>query len=732
MAKTIDNIRARIANIIQPNATNSMGQDLARSFFKYGNRKPLTPDWSQVIMSDEDLYTGYGYGAIKRIANGTAQLAVSNLNTNAATTIQDRAKAARTEVIHPYLELINSSKSFSNYWFWFVNSIFLDLEGVSYILVIRNVEGGRVGKVQEFKLLNPYNVVRVRSQSDPNTIGGYVETVDGFTREIPKEMIIDIRELNPFNWNEPFAMTDAAKDSSFTLKQASDYTRHSLKNNMSAPGIISTDVILGDDEFKDFRARIVGQEKGEPIFANGKGTVDWKDMQVDLTKSALDKITDVSRESFFAAAGVSKTMMGIEQSGVTRDSSKAQKDLFTEITVIPRLQLIIDALNQDYKNYYDNTTDQYNIYVDNPLGIDKDGEIKDVDIRTSSYELFNSLVNKGYSADVAAKYAEGAITLEELGEPTNAPVMPLSGILGGSGDNEEDNNEAEPTEDTPTSESHNIEHDHQLEAIHNQFDEESQGIINQQQAVLQNAVVNIEEQLTLAVLNKVTKNNYKTESDIIDPQAKKEALNDLELVIAAFYGIIIPLYASTVLSRRTKEFGMTASFKLDPATKRYIKTTANKASQSHVKTVLDDLLQSVQQASLEGATQQEMIAAIRQEYNTISANRAKTIARTETNRAFTRSQFEADSQFIKANDLEGRAYKKWITRSDNPCPLCQAKAAEPPIPFKTAFAELGDELTAVYEQDGKTKVLKQTVGFEDVEAGNLHPNCSCAYQLIIE
>ena len=87
---------------------------------------------------------------------------------------------------------------------------------------------------------------------------------------------------------------------------------------------------------------------------------------------------------------------------------------------------------------------------------------------------------------------------------------------------------------------------------------------------------------------------------------------------------------------------------------------------------------------------------------------------------------------LKQNDLTKQAYKKWITRSDNPCPLCKEMAAQPPIPFKQAFAEVGDIISATYEQDGKTKVLKQTVGFEDALAGNLHVNCACIYQLIIE
>ena len=137
--------------------------------------------------------------------------------------------------------------------------------------------------------------------------------------------------------------------------------------------------------------------------------------------------------------------------------------------------------------------------------------------------------------------------------------------------------------------------------------------------------------------------------------------------------------------------------------------------------------------ALTGKGQQEIVSSIRKKYsNVISKTRATAVARTETNRAFTMAQFEADKQFIKQNKLEGRAYKKWITRSDNPCALCSQKASEPPIPFNEPFASLGDEVTAIFEEDGKTRVLKQRIDFETVWAGNLHVNCGCVYQLIVE
>ena len=712
-------LNERIQNAFKALTKNDYNSTpIGRQFFKYGNRKML-PDWSQVLINDEDMYKGYSYAAIRKRSKRTAQMGTENV----------KSRDKENEIVeHPYLTAIDKSLDFSNYFFWYSINTFLDIKGVYYLMAVRAVNDNRVGDVQEFKLLNPYNIKRVVNK-DTGVVEGYIETQDEYqlVREIPKEMIIEMRELNPFSDDKPFSMIDAAKESQFTMKQSSDYTRHAIKNNMASPGIIGTDVLLPDEEFENFKARVINQEKGVPLFGNGSGAITYESMQQDLDKAALDKINEINRDQLFAVAGVSKTTMGIEQSGTTRETAKVQSDAFVISEITPRLQDIIDALNQDYKRYY---TDQYNktgitIYIDSPLGTDKDDELKDIDIRDKQYALYSSLVEKGYDREQSAMYANGEIMLSELTEPIVDEQEPET-----PNDTQDEKNQQEQAENS----SHSHDNDG-LEIITNKFDEDQQGILNNQQAALQSAVINIEEELVGTVINKLTKvnNAFETSDDIITDTERNRIEKELVLAIATFYGVIMPLYATTVMNRRANEFGEFATFKMNNDVKTYIKTTANKAAESHINTIVKDLLVTTQQAALEGASQEQLVAMIKQKYSgTISTTRATAIARTETNRAFTMSQYQADVQFLKQNDLTGSAYKKWITRSDNPCPLCQEMAAQPPIPFKQPFAEVGDVISATYEQDGKTKVLKQTVGFEDALAGNLHVNCACIYQLIIE
>jgi hypothetical protein len=54
----------------------------------------------------------------------------------------------------------------------------------------------------------------------------YREWLDGgYFRDWPPQQIIEIRRLNPFKPDEPYSMSDAGKDSQFTLKQAARVIR---------------------------------------------------------------------------------------------------------------------------------------------------------------------------------------------------------------------------------------------------------------------------------------------------------------------------------------------------------------------------------------------------------------------------------------------------------------------------------------------------------------------------
>lgn len=709
-----DNIRKTLSRIIY-SGRNAMS--LPRQFLRYGTGKTMYPDWSQVMMSDPDHYTGYSYGAITKRARAVARVASQFLKT-------DLPDDKNNDFVHPYIPLIRESLLFSENTFWQTISTYLDLEGVFYLMVLRNPNAAanpagtnEVGSPLQFKLLNPYNIQRVM-KTDTLEVGGYREYRKGFQRDIPKEMVVEIRELNPFSEDQPYAMTDAARESSYTLKSAGDYTRHVLRNNVDAPGIISTDVILPEEDFKNFVSRMKDHTKGEPVFGNGAGAVKWQPMTSDLSKSSLKDVNETNRETLFAVTGMSKTIMGIEQSGTTRETANVQTELFIMNEIVPRINLVLDALNLDYKTRYPAEYKKNNATMGilNPIESDQDVEGKKADNKTKNYDLYKQLVDDGYDEKLAAQFVNGEITLEKLGKPTNPPKPPPAPVVPPA---------APPVPPKPPAK--------KKQDIEDKADNElPSSIIHDQESMLQNSIVNIEGHLTASAINrvpKVIKNAIESEEDLITRSEKKDAISEMTLVLVAFYGIVTQLQGKETIKDRLEKYGGDAKYLLDKISKLGIRRTAEKVASSHIDTLSQELYKIANDAALEGKSQLEVIAILKNRYShDITENRARTVARTETNRAFTMAQYDADRQFIDQNGLEERAFKQYHTRSDNPCAFCVSLEKQGLIPFDEPFVKKGETVTA--NVDGKETTFD--VNFESVYAGNLHPNCSCDYELVIK
>ena len=708
-------IRQRLANFIVP-AMNKIS--LPSAFLKYGNRNRMFPNFDTVMLDKYDLYSGYSYAAIHRRASAVSRTAKDFLVTksNVKPSVMNGEEVSFE---HPYFQVLRESPSFTDFEFWYNISTYLDIKGVFYLMAVRRVVSPLVSDIKYFKLLNPFYVQRIVKQpKDGDTdlqIGGYIESINGLQREIPKEMIIEIKELNPFNQLDDFSLMEAAKEPQFSLKTAADYTRKAMRNNINAPGILTTDVVLPEQQFDNFIERVRNHEKGEPIYGNGAGAVKYEGMNMELSKAALKDINEINRDLLLSVSGESKTTMNIEQSGVTRDTAKVQKDMKMEDHIIPRIQRIIDAINQDYRNYYPDKYAQTEaqIVISNPLGSDHDAELKATEVRTKQLELYTVLVNKGYAEAVASDYVEGKIDLEGLGKPTNPPVtIP-------------ENKEENPDE--------NPEADNRVENQNNPNDAEllsSSHLIHQQEASLQNGIIQIQKDLLTCALNRLPRKmknaakNATVDDGLISEAEKKRNYAELVAVLSAYFWVIYQIQGSQVMKRRMARFGLSGVFIFGMDSKKTIEKIVKKVAEGHINTVSVDILDSARRAALEGKSLQEVQSYLKNVFNDkITKERAKTIARTETNRAFTMVQYEADSQFIMQNGLEKRAYKKWVTRSDHPCEFCKALEAEGEIPFFNDFRSLGSSI--------KTKGGILDVDFTDLQSGNAHTNCQCVYELII-
>jgi hypothetical protein len=803
---------------------NNGGPD-PNAFLKYGHRR-MPSTWSTPEITDEDFYTGYGFAVVNKRANRSVVLGKNFLFTNAKEDIIKKANEEGTRIVHPYLELIHESVDFAERDFWYDISTYLDLEGIYYLMAVRTVTAsGLVGNIQKFSLLNPYNIRPVINSK--GELGGYVERSGDSQRQIPKEMMIVIRLLNPFDNTKAYSLADAARDSQFTMKQANDFAREAIDGNLNAPGIISSAIELPDDQFDNFVERVKHHGRGEPLFGNGSGTVTWVDMQADLDKAALDKINSISRDALLAVSGLSKTGVGVEESGTGREVSRTQKDDFTENAVMPQIENIIDALNLDYRRFYsvDYKKFKYSIALDNPLETDRDAEQKDVEIRDSQFALLQSLTAAGYTYDIAAKYAKGLLEITDLGEAPEQeekePVIDESDII----DPEVDpstNPSVDPKNYSDKQfnsyEGYPIPVVQYLEELGDQINPMTEvlSIINSTKVDLTTVRIsyidalgdyimgivdkntyiklgefhkNADRVAILAKLNKRYKNQpvavkkkidltactcnhdlYETiKNSVFDkqeqidsstsalqasavavenkiyqwyvdqlsagvpsphPTSTEEFINSMTLPFAVWFTVMFPIFASHRVQETAKNLDIKDQLPIVAMTeevKTLISNFARKEATSHVNTMITDVENALAIIRAKTSNPQEIKALFEQAFVDIQNRRAIAIANNAAARIFNISQYEADLQFLTRAGLVDKAYKVLFSLTGTPCSICQTIIAETnasPIPFTANFASMGDSI----EADGNS----MTFNFENIIAGNVHPNCCCAYRLIID
>lgn len=645
---------------------NALGGQIVRSshggandFLRYGNKtETLYPNWSQVKMSDRDMYKGYAYAAITRRANGVADIAMSRVRTKANKETLEAFKKLGEEPIHPYLKLIRDSREFTEKEFWSMISIYLDLAGRYYIGCVR--KAGRsnsrlpsvMSDVKKFVLLNPYEVNRV---IDPNTgeVSGYIERKkDGRERVWDNYQIIEIKEFNPFDWSDFYSVTDAAKENIYTLRQSGDYTAKSLDGNLKTPGIIATDIQLSPEEFADFRSRIMNSREGEPIFANGGGHVDWEPMTVDLDKAALGSVNEMNRSELFSTMGMSKTTMGIEESGTTRETARVQSENAATKTYKPRVDLIIGSLAMDYKKRYQREFQMtgYDLTVDSVVEEDYDSSIKAVELRSAQAELAESLIGEGYSADVAAQFVEGKIELKDLVASERKKVEQDDGDSSddsGTGDDNDNvdsddsqngrvggdrsdaNNEVEEVSineakidsrasqsvvEAKNSEGDDVDDDKLDLDNYRVWDLSDDDVetLNKAYSGFLEDVRKVESETVNAAVGNVTKNDFNVDGVVSDDE-KTSLIDKFVKAYKKYWWIIFPLFAKTQTNLRREEFGYGGEFKTTREMEKRLDKEAETVGQSHIGTVLNDVVNAANKR-LKELTDFAAVDLIREDY----------------------------------------------------------------------------------------------------------------------
>lgn len=820
---------AKILNTLQravgvPKVTNKqplpINNSIANDFLRRGAVKAITHLKQDKAFDPEATIKGYLYAALNYRKENFAMYAEDNI------TFESNVNY---KISHPYLDLIENSKTEDVYEFWRDLANDYDMKGEAYIFLLRRVVykdekiPGRKREVEHIGM--PTAIEQLDAQSmeilrnGNQEIIGYRQRVDeNHIREFLPEQIIRIYNKHPLDTKKPLSIFDACKDYQYTINKGSEYAQSTLLNGTNMPGIISVENELSDEEYDNLISRINGHEAGKYMVTDGVSKLNIQNVDQNLdNKIALTDLTEVNRQTIFAVTGTSKTVLGIEESGTTRDTAKVQEQKFMKRTIRPLVKRFISALNFDFRVSYPEKYKQTGLRLVLKNAIEPSEELDKYNTQKTLFDDTLDIVYSGYDAESAQAFMNGEIDFTELNldSKDGEEIQDEAGDISEDDQNQDGGDEKDP--DEPNDGSNSGIEEEALEKI----DIENQATHFHDDTITDNYVDKalrkhfIEGELTeygklvktqsIQAKNALLKEVRKIQLDAIKTSNTRVAKNSLELedvrtkddeqstfkrlfnAFKKYWLFMIPLIGRERLSEDREDLGLDAAVNLlgTKSVQKFVKDMAEREAKSHTETIYNSILEAANKGFLkavedlfadeylknykqgedkwfktkptkkevksklnndnfksdnqklykyaqdriqDGYNFQQIQRMIRQEYVNLSRKRANMIVGNEMAKAINSSQFMADYELLKATNMLDKAYKRLVSSTGDPCPICQEIINKGEIPFTDNFVDLGDQVQATV--DGKTHVM--VFNYEPIQNGVVHCNCHCSYMLVLK
>ena len=826
--KKITSVFKRTPN--KNNIENVNKNSIATDFLRRGNFKTRQDVALDQKYNPEMTVNGWMFAALNARSDAFGEFCEENI-------ITESKKGEN--LYHPYLQLIEESKEIPEYEFWKRAISDYDNYGQMFFFILRRVVYDKNGEIEHIGLptrIDILNASKMTILTRNGKIVGYKEQIDStHKREYSADQIIRVINPHPRNPEIPYSIYDAAKDYQYTINKGTEFDQNALINNMNTPGILSTTEVLNDEEYDNLISRINSHEPGKAIVTDGTGNLTYTSISQSLDQAALPTLTELSRQTIFAVTGTSKTVLGIEESGVTRDTSRVQDKKFIKRAIAPVAKRVVSAFNFDYRVKYPELYKQNQVkMVIKPL-YDAQETQEQFDTQKKLFDDITEIIYSGYTKESAEDFMYGDISFTDL-ELDAEDAQDIE-------DEQEDidNPENQPTEEEPAEEipEENDGSEKTLQKIHIENQEsEMHNHTSSDNYYMKALKLHINEQGELdeygkSIENKINqaKNNLLKEIRTIQLQAIRESssklsvnafdyedirteeqedtiYNKIKNALRKYWFLILPLVGkeriiedknSIKISKEdnpnlTEEEIQEKNEEIKKAevnllgtkkVKDYIEQVSEKAAKSHTNTIYKTILDAVNKAENkilrnlfakeyvekfkqgedkwfkskptekqvksklnnenfikdnqklydsvrkkieEGFSREEIQRAIRKEYVDLSRTRANILVGNEMARSITSSQYVADYELLRKTNMLDKAYKRLVSSTGDPCPVCKALIDKGDIPFSDPFLELGD--TIQVENDGKTTTF--TCNYETIESGVVHCNCHCDYQLIIK
>lgn len=726
-------------------ATNSYEDSVAGKLAdRYGRSASVTANGRSVGQAYneetiQEIYQGYIFGAIKKTRNQVAEILANNVEVFNPKD-GNPSEAPALDKRHPYMDAIENA-DMDNSLFYAGLATYLIVLGEAFVDAgLRTMAAGNIVPTQAFNLLQSNRVVRTYDKDGNLATYKLSERLpngtDKVTHFVPHN-VIAIIDLNPWDLRKGYGMIRPIVDKVALENMSTKLQTATIANGIKAPGIMSTKEKVAKDDYDDLvnsvQTRYTSNDMeraGTPIVTNG-GFIDYKSLIEDLDKLAMIKIRNMNRDAFFAALSVSKTILGIEESGTTREVARVQREQFILDACMPLANAILSGLNQDYKTHYPKDYERNPLKMRAVAPIEKDTEQEkaEAEIEKLKAEAYKTYVDSGMDPDQAAKLAglelpdnEKVKTVEKA-PAANTIVLTDEQLRVISGRNEAPG--AAPVINVDnTSHVHQHSPSEHAQAAKNGLSDKERTRIENAETQLRNELVALDSELAEA---------YMANVNTIEKETQEAYIANLTNVLLAYYTVAVPIYGKNRALQLAMDFDETATeFLFNEQVRQIVRERLGKVANAHFATIDEELTNVITDTTRDGAARREVIAAVRDKVNNeVVKWQVERLVQTEASNAFNQATYLSDKQFITERNYVGRAYKVWRTNSPKPCPFCAGLNGRKE-PFETDFFKVGQVAEGTkLTVDGKEKPVYYPVRFVDVNAGGLHPNCHCDYKLEI-
>jgi len=264
----------------------------------------------------------------------------------------------------------------------------------------------------------PVRPDRMAPVPDPETfIRGYMYTGPGGEQvALTLDQVIQLRMPNPLDPYRGMGPVQAVLADLDSAKYSAEWNRNFFLNGAAPGGIIKVDKRLGDDEFDELRYRWNEQHKG---VANAHKVAileqgEWVERKFSQADMQFAELRNQSRELIREAFGFPLPMLGTVEN-VNRANADAAEVVFARWLIVPRLDRIKAALNNDLLPLFGATAKGLEFDYCNPVPEDQEAENAEL---TAKVNAAVALVGAGWDPDDALE----AVGLPKMRFGSRAPL----------------------------------------------------------------------------------------------------------------------------------------------------------------------------------------------------------------------------------------------------------------------------------------------------------------------